>query len=135
MTFKLHPNLESKPVIVDLALSRVLLHDEANYPWILLVPRRPGVSRIMDLSKEDQLQLLAEIDLAQKILWEEFSPTQLNVAAIGNKTDQLHLHVIARFAADPAWPHTVWDHPEKKPYSFAEKEQIVARLFKRFNTL
>ena len=86
----------------------------------------------MDLSKDDQLQLLAEIDLAQKVLWEKFCPTQLNVAAIGNKTPQLHVHVLARFEGDPAWPHTVWDHPNKKPYTPTEKEQIVADLLDRF---
>lgn len=108
MTFDLHANLVKKIFIADLPLCRVLLEDEKHYPWLFLVPRRPHVSRMIDLSASDQLQLIKELDFVQKIMWEEFQPTQLNVAAIGNKTPQLHIHLIARYADDPAWPHTVW---------------------------
>jgi diadenosine tetraphosphate (Ap4A) HIT family hydrolase len=87
------------------------MEDDQHYPWLFLVPRRTDISRMMDLSIEDQLQLMRELDLIQKIVWEEFQPTQINVAAIGNKTPQLHVHVIARYSNDPAWPNTVWDHP------------------------
>lgn len=111
MCFSIHPNLVKKIFLTDLALCRILLEDEKHYPWLFLVPRRPNISRIMDLSSEDQLQLIKELDLVQQVMWEEFQPTQLNVAAIGNKTPQLHIHVIARYADDPAWPGTVWDHP------------------------
>ena len=131
--FELHPNLASKTFITDLPLCRVLLEDESHYPWIFLVPRRPHMSRIMDLSPEDQLQLLKELDLAQKILWEEFQPTQINVAAIGNKTPQLHIHVIARFSTDPAWPGTVWDHPIHMFYSCEKKESMIKQLSEIFN--
>jgi diadenosine tetraphosphate (Ap4A) HIT family hydrolase len=128
MSFELHPNLHSKTFITDLSLCRILLEDEANYLWLLLVPRRPHISRIMDLTSLDQLQLLQELDLAQKILWETFHPTQLNVAAIGNKTPQLHVHVIARQTEDPAWPHTVWDHPTRIPYSATQKNTLISQL-------
>lgn len=127
MTFELHPNLVKKIFLTDLSLCRVLLEDEKHYPWLFLVPRRPNISRIMDLSSEDQLQLIKELDLVQQIMWEEFQPTQLNVAAIGNKTPQLHIHVIARFADDPAWPSTVWDHPIR---SKCDESQISARTEK-----
>ena len=116
MGFQLHPNLTSKIFIIDLPLCRVLLENESHYPWIILVPRQLNLSRIMDLSSSDQLQLLKELDWAQKIIWEKFPLTQLNVAAIGNKTPQLHIHVIGRHDGDPAWPGTVWDHPVRKPY-------------------
>ncbi len=132
--FELHPNLASKTFIMDLPLCRVLLEDESHYPWIFLVPRRPHMSRIMDLSSEDQLQLMKELDLAQKIILEKFQPTQINVAAIGNKTPQLHIHVIARFSTDPAWPGTVWDHPTRSPYSSEQKESIIKFLSYRFNS-
>lgn len=120
----MHPNLSNKPIVATLPLCQVLLEDEKHYPWVLLVPRRPDVSKIMDLTKQDQLQLLQEIDLLQNILWKEFHPTQLNVAAIGNKTPQLHVHLIARFANDPAWPQTVWDHPIREKCS---KELLESR--------
>ncbi len=133
MTFELHPQLAKKSFVTDLPLCRVLLQDEKNYPWLFLVPRRHDVLRMMDLTSEDQLQLMREIELAQKILWEEFKPTQLNVAAIGNKTPQLHIHVIARFDDDPAWPNTVWDHPVRVPYEPADKMAIVQKLNEVFS--
>lgn len=128
MAFTLHQNFASKLFVVDLPLCRVLLEDEKHYPWLMLIPRRPDVSRIMDLAHEDQVQLLQELDSAQRVLWEEYSPTQLNVAAIGNKTPQLHVHVIARFENDPAWPGSVWDHPVRAPYPAEELEKVRANL-------
>lgn len=130
--FELHPNLAKKILICDLPLSRVLLEDNQHYPWVFLVPRRSNMSRIMDLSKEDQLQLVHEIDLAQNILWKHFKPTQLNVAAIGNKTPQLHVHVIARRTDDPAWPGTVWDHPAKENYPPQRKSDLIKLLADAF---
>lgn len=126
--FQLHHNLQKKLFIDDLPLCRVLLEDEAHYPWLMLVPRRTEVSRLIDLSLPDQLQLLQELDFAQKILWKLFKPSQLNVAAIGNKTPQLHIHVIARYENDPAWPATVWDHPVRARYTQEEKEKQIALL-------
>ena len=131
-SFELHPNLATKTVIIDLPLCRVLLEDESHYPWIFLVPRRIGVSRIMDLSFEDGQQLMTELNLAQNILWKSLRPTQINVAAIGNKTPQLHIHVIARYSNDPAWPHTVWDHPVRSAYTPEQKEAMVQMLSQAF---
>lgn len=132
MDFELHPNFSNKYFIVDLPLSRVLLENEAHYPWILLIPRRSNVSRIMDLDQLDQLQLLKELDLSQKALWNSFDLTQLNVAAIGNKTPQLHIHVVGRRLTDPAWPNTVWDHPERLPYASLQKEATIKLLQSAF---
>lgn len=125
MSFELHPNFAKKIFITDLPLCRVLLEDDKNYPWIMLIPRRADKSRIMDLAAADQLLLLQELDLTQKILWNYYKPEQLNVAAIGNKTPQLHIHVIARNTQDPAWPGTVWDHPVKEKYSNEKREETV----------
>jgi diadenosine tetraphosphate (Ap4A) HIT family hydrolase len=133
MTFTLHPNLKAKIFVADLPLSTVLLEDESHYPWILLVPRRPQIKRIMDLEMTDQVQLIQELDLAQKILWNEFQLDNINVAAIGNKTPQLHIHVIGRFTSDPAWPLTVWDHPKKKPYTLEQKEEVMLKLHTAFS--
>ena len=128
MLFELHPNLLNKLFITDLPLCCVLLEDEKHYPWLLLVPRQPNISRIMDLSQQHQLQLMQELNLVQKIMWDEFQPTQLNVAAIGNKTPQLHIHVIARYENDPAWPNTVWDHPLREKYTAEAKSERVSKL-------
>ena len=128
MEFVIHSNLENKSFVVDLPLCRVLLEDVKSYPWVFLVPRRQKASRIMDLSNSDQLQLLQELEMVQKIVWQEFQPTQLNVAAIGNKTPQLHVHVIGRYISDPAWPHTVWDHPVRAPHDLVSKQSIVQNM-------
>ena len=126
--FKLHPNLAKKTFIIDLQLCRVLLENNSLYPWIFLVPRRANISRIMDLKFEDQLLLLKELEVAQQILWKNFKPEQLNVAAIGNKTPQLHVHVIARRENDPAWPGTVWDHSDAIPYTEKQKERVIEQI-------
>jgi diadenosine tetraphosphate (Ap4A) HIT family hydrolase len=128
MTFELHPSLAKKIFLAEFPLCSVLLEDEGHYPWLFLVPRRKGVSRMMDLTESDQLQLLKELDYVQKVMWEEFQPTQLNVAAIGNKIPQLHVHVIARRIGDPAWPNTVWDHPVRMPYDESLRGSVVERL-------
>lgn len=135
MNFELHPNLARKIFICDLPLCRVLLEDEKNYPWIFLVPRLPNIKKMMDLSPKDQLQLMLELDQAQKVIWECFNPEQVNVAAIGNKTPQLHVHVIGRFSNDPAWPGTVWDHPTRSTYNSEEKEERVQLLISSFNNM
>lgn len=128
MNFELHPNFLNKDFIVDLPLSTVLLENESHYPWIILIPRRPNILKIMDLEMADQIQLLHELDICQKALWNSFKLTQLNVAAIGNKTPQLHIHVIGRKSTDPAWPNTVWDHPERLPYTPHQKETLIRLL-------
>lgn len=128
MTFDLHPNFSKKIFLIGFPLCCVLLEDEKHYPWLLLVPRRENVSRMMDLSELDQLQLIKELDYVQKIMWQEFQLTQLNVAAIGNKTPQLHIHVIGRNTSDPAWPNTVWDHPTRLPYDENAKYSMIERL-------
>jgi diadenosine tetraphosphate (Ap4A) HIT family hydrolase len=135
MHFDLHPNLAEKIFITDLPLCRVLLEDETNYPWIFLVPRRAGLSRIVDLPFSDQIQLLKELNLAQNIFLNEFKADQINVAAIGNKTPQLHVHVIARRQNDPAWPSTVWEHRDRSKYTEESKQAMVLLLRKEFERL
>lgn len=133
MNFELHPNLARKLFITDLPLCRILLEDHRHYPWVFLVPRRLGVSRIIDLEINDQFQLLKELNAAQMIIMDHFKPDQINVAAIGNKTPQLHVHVIARYQHDPAWPGTVWDHQTKEAYAPEQKAQIAILLKSSFD--
>lgn len=135
MNFELHKNLATKNFVIDLPLCTVLLENNKHYPWLFLVPRRNSISRINELSADDQQQLLIELDWAQKILWDKFDPTQINVAAIGNKTPQLHVHVIARKLDDPAWPGVVWDHPVKDQYSVAQLQNVKGTLVEAFTKL
>ncbi len=125
MDFELHPNFSNQVFICDLPLCRVLMEDERHYPWLILVPRIPAIHKLIDLPFEDQIRLWKEIDTAQKIVWKQCKPTQLNVATIGNKTPQLHMHVIARFNHDPAWPGTIWDHPVRSKYDLESRNERV----------
>ncbi len=131
--FELLPSLAKKIHLCDLPLCSVLLEDEKNYPWLILVPRRPALTNLLNVAEEDRAQLWDEVWKAQQVLSDLFHPTQLNVASIGNKTPQLHIHVIARFSNDPAWPHTVWDHPARAAYDHEQKDLIVIQLREAFS--
>ena len=125
----LHPQLEADTsTIGDLALSRLLLANDANYPWLLLVPRCTGASEIIDLSESDQNQLAAEIAAASRALKAVAPCDKLNVAALGNVVPQLHVHVIARFVGDPAWPNPIWGHGPARPLSEPERRERLRLL-------
>lgn len=107
--WSLHPQLEKDTVnIGDLPLSRVLVINDANYPWLLLVPRRADVIEIVDLDEVAQAQLMTEINRVARALQDVTKPDKLNVAALGNVVPQLHVHIIARRRSDAAWPRPVW---------------------------
>ncbi len=112
--FKLCSALDEKLFVTDLSLSRVLLNPTKDLPWIFLVPRVENVLQITDLSMPDQMKLLKELNLASKIMTTLFECDRLNIAAIGNKTPQLHVHIICRTMSDPYWPETVWQYEYTK---------------------
>jgi len=116
--YALHPQLadDSHP-LPGFALCELRLMDDANYPWLVLVPRVADAREWLDLTPEHQHQLSDEIDLAARVLSTLFRPFKLNIAALGNLVPQLHVHVIARFEDDPAWPAPVWGRIAARPYS------------------
>ncbi len=129
MPFQLHPQLEkdSSPVY-DLPLCEIRLYHNAAFPWLLLIPQRANCTEIIDLTASDQIQLLKEIVLTSKILKAHYSPKKLNVANLGNVVEQLHIHVIARFESDAAWPNPVWNSSVNKNYSIENKKNMIDRL-------
>ncbi len=115
--FILDPHLDEDTMLLGhFALSRVLLMNDARYPWLILVPEKPDLAEIIDLSEHDQMQLMREIATASQALKALFNPDKLNVAALGNRVRQLHVHVLARFVSDAAWPGPVWGVGEAHPY-------------------
>ena len=127
--WSLHPQLEQDSMtIADLPLSRLLLSRDANYPWLLLVPRRTGASEIIDLDEAAQAQLMTEIDTVSRALKAVTACDKLNVAAIGNMVPQLHIHIVARRRDDAAWPKPVWGAVPSRPYDLAERECFIAAL-------
>ena len=127
--WSLHPRLKQDTIdIGDLPLSRVLVIKDANYPWLLLVPRRPEIVEIIDLDEVEQAQLMTEISRVSRALKETTRCDKLNIAALGNVVPQLHVHHIVRYAHDPAWPAPVWGKLPAKPYYGAEAAKLMARM-------
>ncbi len=127
--FSLHPQLAADTVPVgDLALSRLLLANDANYPWLILVPRRPGVTELIELTETDRAQLVTETDAAARALKAITECEKLNVAALGNVVAQLHVHVIGRRHSDKAWPKPVWGAATATPYDSVMREGFIAAL-------
>jgi diadenosine tetraphosphate (Ap4A) HIT family hydrolase len=127
--WSLHSRLEKDTMSVgDLPLSRVLAVIDANFPWVLLVPRRAGASEIIDLAEPEQAQLMIEIARVASALKTITGCDKLNVAAIGNVVPQLHIHVVARRVGDAAWPKPVWGAVPAKPYAAGELESFTTAL-------
>ena len=124
--FELHPQLAADTVpVAEWPLCRVLLLNDASYPWLVLVPARPGLRDLHDLSPDDLAAATDEVVRASRALEALCSPDKLNVAALGNMVPQLHIHVIARFGNDPAWPKPVWGVIPAVPYG---QDELDARL-------
>jgi len=118
--FALHAQLAADTFEVGrLDLSRVLLMNDSRHPWLILVPERASLVELVDLTPGELHRLADEIRRASHALQELFKPDKLNVAALGNVVPQLHVHVIARFRNDAAWPRPVWGSPPAPPYPTA----------------
>ena len=125
-TWTLDPKLDADThPVVSLGLCDLRLMDDANYPWLVLVPRVLDMRELVDLSESQQHLLLDEIGRASRALQTLFRPHKLNVAALGNIVAQLHVHVIARQLDDPAWPAPIWGRVEARAY---EPEALVERV-------
>jgi len=127
--FTLHPQLLADTALVtEFELCLVLLIKDANYPWIVLVPKRADATEIYKLDQKDQIQLLNESNLICNAMELAFKPDKMNIAAIGNMVPQLHIHHIARFKKDIAWPSPVWGYAEGVPYEAIELENTITVL-------
>jgi diadenosine tetraphosphate (Ap4A) HIT family hydrolase len=115
-------------MVGDLQLVRALVMNDANYPWLILVPRHPGASELLDLDDEQQAQLMDEIVMLSRVVKDVTACDKLNVAAIGNIVPQLHVHLVARRHSDPAWPRPVWGAVPARPYGEAELADFIKRI-------
>jgi diadenosine tetraphosphate (Ap4A) HIT family hydrolase len=127
----LHPQLRNDAAPVgDLALSRVLSINDANYPWLVLVPRRANVTEIADLG-DDATPLMAEIIQVSCVLKEVTRCDKINVAAIGNVVPQLHIHIVARWKRDPLWPKPIWGVAVPRAGDAAGFERFIGTIRSR----
>lgn len=127
--FALDPRLQQDTLAIgDFPLCRLLLSNDANYPWFILVPRRDDISELFQLNVADQQQLWQETTALAEMLKDSFDADKLNVATLGNVVSQLHMHVIVRKREDAAWPAPVWGKHPARPYSDEQVAVIRERL-------
>ena len=130
----LHPRLAADCLRLGaFPLSELLLMNDARYPWYILVPRREGIREIYALAEADQSQLLHESSTLARAMVEALAPHKLNIAAIGNIVPQLHLHHVARFTGDAAWPAPVWGRGEAEPYAGESWREVCAPVLARLS--
>jgi len=128
-SFSLDPRIEADTVpVVDLGLSTVRLMNDSNYPWLVLVPRRPGLVELLDLSPVERAVLIEEVAAAGEALRNSAPCHKLNVAALGNMVPQLHVHVIARLRTDAAWPGPVWGVVPAAPWPEGARDALVTAV-------
>ncbi|MFO1368598.1 MAG: HIT domain-containing protein [Marinagarivorans sp.] len=127
--FELHPQLKADSYLIGkFSLSWVLLHKDATYPWVILVPARDDLREIHHLDSDDQIALMRESCHLSEVMVDLFAPKKLNVAAIGNIVSQLHLHHVARFEQDPAWPKPIWGLLPASAYTDELRVQRINQL-------
>ncbi len=127
--YQLHPQLKQDTIeIGQYDLSDVLLMNDARYPWVILVPRRVNVREIHQLAQTEQESLIAESSFTARAMMQLFSAHKMNVAALGNMVEQLHLHHIARFTTDVTWPNPVWGVGSAEPYSEVAAKVMLSQL-------
>jgi diadenosine tetraphosphate (Ap4A) HIT family hydrolase len=125
----LHPQLEKDCLVVGhFPLSVLLLMNDTNHPWFILVPQREGITEIHQLSEQDQQRLMRESSQLASCIEKEFNADKINIAALGNAVPQLHIHHIARYKSDPAWPAPVWGKFPAISYAPADGEQLCERM-------
>lgn len=127
--FSLHPQLAADTIeLGDLALNKVLLMNDSQFPWLILVPRRNGITELYDLKDADLKQAQLESVTISKTLMQHFAGDKLNVATLGNMVPQLHIHHIVRFETDLAWPKPVWGAVNPVAYSENKLSELVDTL-------
>ena len=130
MINKINKNfLKTSHYISDLKLCTLRLIDNAKFPWIILIPKRKGVTDITDLNSKDQLNLMKEIVYCSKLMKKIFKTSKLNIEKIGNVVPQLHIHIIARYKNDSSWPLSVWV-VKGKAYSKSTLEKTIEKISK-----
>lgn len=127
--FMLHPQLAGDTFpVVSLPLSELLLMNDSRFPWCILVPRLPDLSGLHDLPNSRRAALFDEIDQVSRALLAEPGIARVNVGALGNIVQQLHVHVVGRWPGDAAWPGPVWGYAGATAYEKAAAHAFTARL-------
>ena len=127
--FKLAPQLANDTIkLGQLTLCKVLLMNDSQFPWIILVPQRANITELYQLKEDDIKQVQTESLMISKLLMKHFNGDKLNTGALGNMVSQLHLHHIIRFKNDPVWPKPVWGNTSAIAYSASEAKTLKNEL-------
>lgn len=127
--FQLNTRLQQDCFVVGrFALSQLLMMNDQQYPWFILVPQRDDITEIYQMEESDRQLLMAESCLLAEKIVEIYQPDKLNIAAIGNLVPQLHLHHVARYKTDKAWPAPIWGKFDACPYAEQDAQMQIARL-------
>lgn len=125
LEFELHPQLAADCIVLgDFPLCRLLLMNDANYPWFILVPRRAGATEIYHLSEDERCRMIHESSFLAENLADIFAARKMNVASLGNMVPQLHIHHVVRQESDPAWPSPIWGKVPVQPYTDDQIHEI-----------
>jgi diadenosine tetraphosphate (Ap4A) HIT family hydrolase len=114
--------------LTTIGLCQVRLMDDSRWPWLILVPQRPGVSELFDLTPLDQTMLTFETNMVATALHGVTRPEKINIAAIGNMVRQLHVHIIARYENDANWPGPVWGFGTRTPYGADQRNAFAQTI-------
>jgi diadenosine tetraphosphate (Ap4A) HIT family hydrolase len=127
--FELDPRLARDCLeVASLPLCKVLLMNDIQYPWFILVPQRADIREVFELEEGEQTQLWLESRQLSQVLMEQFIGDKLNIAALGNVVSQLHVHHVVRYTDDVAWPHPVWGRHAAKPYSPDQASRVIEQV-------
>ncbi len=127
--FQLNDRLKNDTVEIGrLELSLLLLINERSLPWVILVPERDGIKEIDELSADDRILLIEEIACVSQVIRHLYYPDKINVGALGNVVQQLHVHVIGRFVTDRAWPGPIWGIGQMQAYHIDELDKVLAQI-------
>ena len=136
MSFTLDPRLAADTIVIgDLALSRLLLMNDARFLWLVLVPRHENLGELFDLGEADRAILMEEVAAVSKTVGGFPGVDKINVGALGNIVRQLHIHVVARSVDDAAWPGPVWGAGAPHRYEAHEARKIARDLKERLNLI
>lgn len=129
MSFELHPQLtKDTSLLGEFPLSLALLHRDDSVPWVILVPKKADLTELHHLPMQEQQQFLIESEVVNRALETLFTPDKLNFGALGNMVPQLHVHHIARFKNDIAWPGPLWGSTKGEYRSDEDQQSLVQRI-------
>lgn len=133
--FKLDERLQASSFqLIDWPLSRVLLKNNADYPWFILVPRRLHLTELTEFSEPDRCQLMIELHQLSLVVQYMFKPDKINIGALGNIVAQFHMHVVARFHDDPLWPQGIWQSTLKEE-AYVDPGPLIASVMDSLSSI